>query len=98
MLSFTLEAVFSQKLIPKARGDGRAMAAEIMLATPGIRALIRDDKAHQIYSHIQTGGQLGMVTMSQSLSRLVSSGAVRLRDAERVLSDPKELHSALKAA
>ena len=69
-----------------------------MLATPGIRALIRDDKAHQLYSHIQTGGQLGMTTMSQSLARLVSAGAVRLKDAERVLSDSKELHGALKAA
>ncbi|MEM6672770.1 MAG: type IV pilus twitching motility protein PilT [Planctomycetota bacterium] len=98
MLSFTLEAVFCQKLIPTSRGDGRALAAEIMIATPGIRALVRDDKAHQIYSHIQTGGQLGMQTMSQSLANLVQSGAVRLREAERVLSDPKELHSALKAA
>ena len=98
MLSFTLEAVFCQKLIPTARGDGRGLAAEIMIATPGIRALIRDDKAHQIYSHIQTGGQLGMQTMSQSLANLVQSGACRLRDAERVLSDTKELHSALKAA
>lgn len=98
MLSFTLEAVFSQKLIPTARGDGRALAAEVMMTTPGIKALIRDDKAHQIYSHIQTGGQLGMRTMSQSLADLVSSGRCRLKDAERVLSDPKELHSALKAA
>jgi len=98
MLSFTLEAVFSQKLLPTSRGDGRILAAEVMMATPGIRALIRDDKAHQIYSHIQTGGQLGMRTMSQSLADLVTSGRVRLKDAERVLSDTKELHSALKAA
>ena len=98
MLSFTLEAVCCQKLIPTARGDGRALAAEIMIATPGIRALVRDAKAPQIYSHIQTGGQIGMQTMSQSLADLVQSGNCRLRDAERVLSDTKELHSALKAA
>ena len=98
VLSFSLEAVFSQKLIPTPRGDGRAMAAEIMMATPGIRALIRDDKAHQIYSHIQTGGSLGMTTMSQSLANLVGAGKIRLKEAERVVSDTKELHSALKAA
>ena len=97
MLSFTLEAVFCQKLIPRARDDGRALAAEVMMVTPGIRALIRDDKTHQVYSHIQTGGQLGMRTMSQSLANLVSSGVVRLKEAERVLSDTKELESALKA-
>lgn len=98
MLSFTLEAVFSQALVPTARGEGRALAAEIMIATPAVRALIRDDKAHQIYSHIQTGAQHGMQTMSQSLANLVRSGACRLADAERLLSDPKELQSALNAA
>ena len=58
-LSFTLEAVFCQQLLPLASGRGRAMAAEIMLATPAIRALIREGKAHQIYSQIQTGGRAG---------------------------------------
>ena len=56
MLSFALEGVFSQKLLPRAGERGRAMAAEIMLATPGIRALIRDGKSHQIYSQVQTRG------------------------------------------
>jgi len=98
MLSFTLEAVFSQKLLPSVRRDGRVMAAEVMLATPGIRALIRDGKAHQIYSHIQTGGRLGMVTMSQSLARMVNEGRVRLKDAEREVSDPGELRSSVRAA
>ncbi len=98
MLSFTLEAVFSQKLLPSARKEGRVMAAEIMLATPGIRALIRDGKAHQMYSHIQTGGRLGMTTMSQSLARLVNEGRVRLKDAERELSDPSELRNSVRAA
>ena len=74
------------------------LASEILIATPAVRALIRDDKAHQIYSHIQTGAQYGMRTMSQSLADLVRSGACRLADVERLLSDPSELHSALNAA
>ncbi len=97
-LSFTLEAVFSQQLLPLAEGRGRAMAAEIMLATPGIRALIRDGKSHQIYSQIQTGGRLGMCTMAQSLAAHIKSGKVSLVDAEMALSDPAELQNLLKAA
>ena len=98
MLSFSLEAVFSQKLLPVASGSGRALAAEIMTATPGIRALIRDGKAHQLYSHIQTGGRLGMRTMAQSLASLVSSGRVAMSAAEAVLSDPSELRASVRAA
>lgn len=98
MLSFSLEAVFSQVLLPSANGRGRYMSAEVMLATPGIRALIRDGKSHQIYSMIQTGGRLGMRTMTQSLAQLVNAGKVRLADAEKVCSDVPELRNALKAA
>lgn len=97
-ISFSLEAVLSQKLMPLAQGRGRAMAMEIMLGTPGIRALVREGKAHQIYSHVQTGGRLGMITMAQSLANLVNAGRVRLSDAENVLSDTSELKSMLRAA
>ena len=97
-LSFSLEAVFSQVLLPVAEGRGRAMAAEIMSCTPGIRAMIRDAKTHQIYSHIQTGGRMGMRTMAQSLADLVRSGRVNVIDAEMALSDPNELRSLIKAA
>jgi len=98
MLSFSLEAVFSQKLVKQANERGRSLAAEIMIANAGIRALIRDGKSHQIYSQIQTGGRLGMCTMAQSLSQLVKAGKVRLADAEALLSDPSELRSAIQAA
>lgn len=98
MLSFTLEGVFSQRLLPRANERGRALAAEVLLATPGVRALIRDGKTHQIYSQIQTGGRLGMRTMAQSLANLVQSGKVRMQDAEQVMSDPGELHNCLRAA
>jgi twitching motility protein PilT len=97
-LSFSLEAVFSQQLMPTAEGNGRAMAAEIMTCTPGVRALIREGKTHQLYSAIQTGGRLGMRTMAQSLSELVRKGKIRLVDAEMSLSDPSELQNLIKAA
>ena len=98
MLSFTLEAIFSQKLLPSATQRGRHLAAEIMMSTAGVRALIREGKAHQLYSQIQTGGRLGMVTMAQSLATLVNAGKVRMADAERVLSDPSEMRASVRAA
>jgi twitching motility protein PilT len=97
-LSFSLEAVFSQQLLPLAQGRGRALAAEIMLATPAIRALIRDGKAHQIYSQIQTGGRLGMKTMAQSLAELVKTNKVAMSVAESSLSDASELRTLVRAA
>ena len=90
-LSFTLQAVFCQQLLPRRGGRGRALAAEIMIVTPAIRALVRDDKAHQIYSHIQTGGKMGMVTMNQSLFDLVQSGVVDWDEAMSRSTDPDDL-------
>ncbi len=71
-LSLVLEGIVCQALLPKASGHGRVAALEILIATPAIRNLIRDDKIHQIYGTMQTGQEkLGMQTMNQSLSRLV---------------------------
>ncbi len=71
-LSLVLEGVVCQALLPKASGSGRVAALEIMIATPAIRNLIRDDKIHQIYGTMQTGQEkFGMQTMNQSLARLV---------------------------
>jgi len=97
-LSFTLEAVFCQQLLPLQTGRGRALASEIMIATPAIRALIRDGKTHQIYSQVQTGGRVGMNTMPQSLSGLVRSGKVTLEEAEKRCNDVTELQNLLHAA
>lgn len=97
-LSFTLEAVMSQQLLPAAQGRGRVMAAEMMIATAGIRALIRDSKSHQIYSQIQTGGRLGMRTMAQSLATMVKKGTLSMADAMTALSDTSELQNLVKAA
>ena len=67
-LSFVLEAVLCQALIPKSNGQGRVLALEIMIPNPAIRNLIREDKVHQIYSSMQTGqDKFGMQTMNQSL-------------------------------
>jgi twitching motility protein PilT len=91
MLSFTLQAVFCQQLIPKADGHSRALACEIMVATSAVRALIRDDKAHQIYSIIQTGGKFGMKTMNQSLVELVTRGIITREEAFNRSTDPDDL-------
>jgi twitching motility protein PilT len=89
-VSFSLQAIVSQSLIPKI-GGGRAMAMEIMVATPAIRALIRDDKVHQMYSMIQSGQKYGMKTMNQSLAELHHSGKISLDDAMNHSSNPQEL-------
>jgi len=71
-LSLTLEGIVCQALLPKASGQGRVAALEILVATPAIRNLIRDDKIHQIYGTMQAGQEkFGMQTMNQSLARLV---------------------------
>ncbi|HOP07344.1 MAG TPA: type IV pilus twitching motility protein PilT [candidate division Zixibacteria bacterium] len=89
-LSFSLQAIVSQCLIPKI-GGGRVVALEVMVATPAIRALIRDDKVHQMYSMIQSGQKYGMKTMNQSLMELVQGGKISLNDAMSYSSNTQEL-------
>jgi twitching motility protein PilT len=89
-LAFVLEGVITQTLLPKAKGRGRAMACEIMVATPAIRALIRDEKIHQIYSAMQAGKKFGMQTMNDSLYQLWMSREVTEDECLRVSSDPNE--------
>jgi len=90
MLSFTLQAIVCQQLVPKQHGKGRALAAEVMIATPAIRALVRDNKSHQIMSIIQTGAQSGMKTMNQSLFDLYRNGIVSYDDAIAHTSDESD--------
>jgi twitching motility protein PilT len=89
-LAFTLEGVLTQQLLPKARGRGRAMAAEIMVCTPAIRACIRDDKVHQIYSIMQAGKKHGMQTLNDALRELYLQREVTLDECVRASSDPNE--------
>jgi len=94
-LSFTLQGVLCQQLIPTAAGSGRALAMEIMVANSAVRALIRDDKAHQIYSIIQTSGKLGMKTMNQALGDLVEENVITYDQALNHSSDLEDLKRTL---
>jgi twitching motility protein PilT len=89
-LSFVLEGIITQTLLPKRTGKGRAMAAEILVVTPAIRALIRDDKIHQVYSMMQSGKKHGMQTLNDSLYALYQSREVSEEECLRVSSDPVE--------
>ncbi|HEY7841545.1 MAG TPA: type IV pilus twitching motility protein PilT [Gammaproteobacteria bacterium] len=80
MLSESLRAVISQTLLKK-KGGGRAAAHEIMIGTPAIRNLIRENKIAQMYSAIQTGQSVGMKTLDQDLQRLVQAGVVDRNEA-----------------
>ncbi|SNB45842.1 type IV pilus twitching motility protein PilT [Geobacter sp. DSM 9736] len=91
-LSFVLEGVLSQTLIPRASGRGRALALEVMVPNAAIRNLIREDKIHQIYSQMQVGqDKFGMQTMNQSLYSLMSRRIISLDDAMGRSPDPSEL-------
>ena len=90
-LSFTLEAVFCQQLLPRADGRGRAMAAEIMICNQAVRALIREDKIHQVASIIQTGGRYGMRTMNQALFELYRSHHITYDEALSHSSDVEDM-------
>jgi twitching motility protein PilT len=89
-LAFVLEGVITQTLLPKAKGRGRAMAAEILVVTPAVRALIRDDKIHQIYSTMQSGKKFGMQTMNDALYNLYINREVALEECLRSSHDPNE--------
>jgi twitching motility protein PilT len=90
-LAFSLEGIITQTLLPRLGGRGRAMAAEILVVTPAIRALIRDDKIHQIYSMMQSGKKYGMQTMNDSLYALYMSKAVALEEVLRASHDQSEI-------
>lgn len=92
MLSESLRAVISQTLMKKT-GGGRVAAHEIMLGTPAIRNLIREDKVPQMYSVIQTGQSHGMQTMDQCLQRLVTQGLISAQDAAAKSIDKKPMSS-----
>ena len=81
MLSESLRAVISQTLLKTRDGTGRVAAHEIMVGTPAIRNLIRENKVAQMYSAIQTGQQLGMQTLDQNLQELVKRNVVSVDEA-----------------
>jgi twitching motility protein PilT len=89
-LAFVLEGVLTQTLLQKAKGRGRVMAAEIMICTPAIRALIRDDKVHQIESSMQAGKKYGMQTLNDALYQLYMGREVTKDECLRVTSKPND--------
>jgi twitching motility protein PilT len=91
MLASSLKGVVSQILLPRADGEGRVAAREVLVVTPAISAIIREGKTHQIYSAIQTGAREGMCTMEKSLAELCRSGQITLEDAMSKANHPQEL-------
>jgi len=93
-LSFVMEGVMTQALMPKAGSPGRVLALEIMVPNSAIRNLIREDKNHQIYSQMQVGQQkYGMQTFNQSLLSLFQRRLISMEDAMGRSSDPDELRN-----
>ncbi|MEN3000968.1 MAG: type IV pilus twitching motility protein PilT [Armatimonadota bacterium] len=90
-LANNLQAIISQQLLPRAGQPGRVPAVEVMIATPAIRNLIRENKTHQIHTMIQTSGQLGMQTMDQSLRDLDLKGWITYEEAMSRAINPDEL-------
>ena len=89
MLSESLRAVISQSLLKRV-GGGRVAAHEIMLTTPAIKNLIREDKVAQMYSVIQTGQEKGMQTLDQSLKKLLSRGDIDREEARRCAANKED--------
>ncbi len=90
-LSFVLEGVMSQALLPKSSGGGRVLGLEIMVPNSAIRNLIREDKIHQVYSQMQVGQtKFGMQTLNQSLYTLYMKRIITLDDAISRSQDPEE--------
>jgi twitching motility protein PilT len=90
-LASSLQAVVTQQLVPTKAKTGRAVAVEVLIATPAIRNLVREGKTHQIYSSMQAGGKFGMQTMDQSLADLVKAGKVSMETAIERCSNVEDL-------
>lgn len=85
-----LKGIISQQLLPRTDTKGRCAALEIMINNPAIANMIRDDKSHQIYSQIQTGSQVGMVTMDYSIAKYYKEGKISLETASHYAQIPDE--------
>jgi twitching motility protein PilT len=90
-LAAALQGVVTQQLVPASPGPGRVCVAEVLVATPAVRNLIREGKTHQIYSSMQAGGAHGMTTMDQSLADLVRRGRVAMKTAIERCANPEDL-------
>jgi twitching motility protein PilT len=91
MMSESLRAVISQRLVPKADGSGLALALEVMVGTLAVGNMIRENKTIQIRSLLQTGGEHGMMLLDNSLAQLVKTGVVDREEALRHAEDAKAI-------
>lgn len=89
-------AICSQRLVP-AIGGGRVVAAEILVANPAVRNIIREGKSHQLDAVIQTGADQGMQTMDRTLANLVQAGTITMEEARNYAVDLTELERSLRA-
>jgi len=96
-LAGSFEAVFTQCLIPRASGTGRICAMEVLLGTPAVRNLIRENKPSQMMTAMQTGTQLGMQSLEKHLAELVGAGKITRDSAIEASSHPEELRRVLGA-
>jgi twitching motility protein PilT len=95
-LSFVLEGIICQQLLPKYNARGRVLAVEILIPTPAVRNLIREDKIHQIYSVMQSGQKFGMRTMNSSLADLYFRRLISYEDAINKTTQVEELQEMIK--
>ena len=96
-LAESIVGIVTQTLLPRRGAPGRVIAYEILVATPAIRALIREGKTNQIVSEMQTGAELGMISFNKVLARLYVEGKVTYEDAAEKATDAKELDSFIQS-
>jgi twitching motility protein PilT len=96
-LSFVLKSILAQQLIPKPEGRGRSLGLEVLMMTPAVRSLIREQKVHQIYSVIQTSQKEGMRTMNQSLYELYRMQKISYEEAISRTNEVDDLKRMLKS-
>mgnify|MGYP000988192320 CR=1 FL=1 len=90
-LAAALGAVVSQRLLPRADGSGRVAAFEVLVATPAVRAIIREGKTHQLQSSMETAGSQGMITLDKALLELARKGTITVEEAARYMKNPSAL-------
>jgi twitching motility protein PilT len=95
MLATTLQAVVTQQLLPTKDGSGRAVAAEVLIATPAVRNLIRSEKGYQLATVMQSGAEYGMVTMDQALAALVAARKISVETATEHAANVEDLRNLL---
>ncbi len=95
-LASSLQAVMTQQLLPRIDQPGRVPSAEVLIATPAVRNIIRESKTHQLYSTMQSGSQYGMQTMDSNLLNLFKQGQISRDTALLASSNPRELFEAIQ--